>query len=169
MNNKDSIHYQRWMGMRARCNNKNHSAYRNYGKRGIKVCGEWDDFSRFNKWCSKNYRPGLTLDRLDNDGPYSPENCRWVDRATQIENRRTTNRLLRSWFLGQQRMAKHWRDRRKKTLTLGEMLCNSCGQIKRLPEFYKKKLKNGPVYYSPCKDCSRKNMAVYYKKRKQAS
>ena len=78
-----------WNNMKQRCVNPNHVAYHNYGGRGINVCKEWSEFLPFYTWCMGNgYREGLTLDRIDNDGDYCPDNCRFVDRITQNNNRR---------------------------------------------------------------------------------
>lgn len=72
--------YQVWLAMKGRCYNKRNPAYKNYGGRGIAVCGEWlDDFKAFYTWCHKNgYSSGLEIDRVDNDGNYEPSNCRIV-------------------------------------------------------------------------------------------
>ncbi len=82
--------YKTWHGMLRRCNNPKNKDYKNYGGRGITVCEEWLDVRNFVDWAEKTYPniEGYTLDRIDNDKGYSPENCRWVDRATQGLNQR---------------------------------------------------------------------------------
>jgi len=78
-----------WISMRSRCQSNTDANYKNYGGRGISVYGGWDDFSLFREWCINNgYREGLTIDRVDNDKRYSPDNCRFVDRFTQNQNTR---------------------------------------------------------------------------------
>ena len=77
--------------MKNRCYNNKHEAYSRYGGRGIKVCDEWlQDFMNFYNWAINNgYHDNLTIDRIDNNKGYSPDNCRFVDRKTQQQNRRT--------------------------------------------------------------------------------
>ena len=81
--------HQIWLEMKGRCNNKNNARYSRYGGRGIKVCDEWEhDFVSFYNWALSNgYRDELTIDRINNDLGYTPDNCRWVDNKTQARNR----------------------------------------------------------------------------------
>lgn len=80
-----------WLGMKSRCYNKNNDRYEQWGGRGITVCDEWkNDFVSFYKWSLENgYSEELTIDRIDNDGNYEPNNCRWTNQKQQSRNRRT--------------------------------------------------------------------------------
>jgi hypothetical protein len=75
-------------GMKARCYDPKSIRYNRYGGRGISICDEWlNDINVFRKWAIDNgYHPGLSIDRIDNDGNYCPENCRWVEPSEQLCN-----------------------------------------------------------------------------------
>lgn len=101
--------YKTWNNMISRCYCKSVPRYKNYGERGIKVCDEWKaSFEAFYSWAVSNgYAEGLTLDRIDNDGNYCPENCRWVTNKEQQLNK-SNNRLLT--FDGETKTVKEWAD-----------------------------------------------------------
>lgn len=86
--------YKTWTSMRARCNTPSNSNYRNYGGRGIKVCERWSDFDAFLRDVGR-IPAGMQLDRIDNNGDYSPENVRVV---SATENHRNTARS-KKWFI----------------------------------------------------------------------
>lgn len=79
--------------MRQRCLNPKCKLYAGYGGRGITICARWDDFASFRDDMGERPSAGHSIDRIDNDGHYCPENCRWAIRKEQVRNTRT-NRLL---------------------------------------------------------------------------
>ena len=88
-----SVLYKRWKAMKKRCQNPNNSDYSHYGGRGIKVCEEWQDYANFRDWAlSHGYSDELSIDRIDVDGDYEPNNCRFISMKEQCNNR--SNNLM---------------------------------------------------------------------------
>ncbi len=84
--------YSIWVGMRSRCENKNHNKYGYYGGRGIGVCSAWSVFSSF--YSDMGDKPeGVTLERIDNSLGYSPSNCTWASHSVQSRNKRNNAKI----------------------------------------------------------------------------
>ena len=127
-----------YLRMIQRCYNKNRSGYERYGGRGITVCDEWrNDRQSFIDWARANgFKPELSIDRRNNDGPYSPENCQWSTRSQQALNRRDTVTFLEK----------------------GTRICSKCKIEKPFSEFYPDRTHLS--YYGhrfTCKVCDKKD------------
>ena len=98
-----------YVNMKQRCYNPNHTEYHRYGGRGIKICEEWlSDKKAFVDWAiSSGYRQGLTIERVNNDGNYSPHNCKLIPKPDQSNNRSTSRRVE---IDGVVRTLKDWAD-----------------------------------------------------------
>ena len=84
--------YNVWCSMKERCHTPSNTSYKNYGARGIKVCDEWLKFEPFYEWAISNgYSEGLSIDRIDVNGNYCPENCRWSTKEVQANNTRANH------------------------------------------------------------------------------
>lgn len=101
--------YRIYRSMIDRCYNEHNKSYNDYGKRGIKICNEWlgeNGFDNFYKWSvENNYKSNLSIDRIDNDKGYSPDNCRWATNQEQANNKR--NNRLYTWN-GETHTLKEW-------------------------------------------------------------
>lgn len=99
--------YGIWLAMKRRCDLPTHHAYADYGGRGISVCPEWvASFESFRDWAYANgYTENLSIDRIDNDGNYAPDNCRWVDGVAQANNRRSNHLIT---FNGETHNVTQW-------------------------------------------------------------
>lgn len=106
---RDTRLYRIWIEMRRRCRDSKRPEYKNYGGRGIKVCGEWDkNFMEFYEWAIDNgYSDDLTIDRNDVNGDYTPENCSWESMKHQQNNRRN-NRM--ETINGETKTLSEWAD-----------------------------------------------------------
>ena len=95
-----------WTSMHKRCYDERTPRYPNYGGRGIKVCEEWHDFRAFLEWAVQTgAKPRSTMDRIDNDGNYGPDNCRWATDAEQSRNK-STNRWVEAF--GERKILTDW-------------------------------------------------------------
>ena len=101
--------YGIWGKMIQRCTNPNNKSYDRYGARGITICDEWrDDFVAFRDWALDNgYSDDLSIDRIDDDGPYAPWNCRWANAKQQANN---TRRNYNVTYQGRTRSMREWAD-----------------------------------------------------------
>lgn len=107
-NRHSNLHlYQVWQDMKQRCMNPNNKYYYRYGNRGIRVCSEWlNDYDIFYIWAISNgYKQGLQIDRIDNDGDYSPSNCRWVTPKQNTNNRSISRQIC---FNGETHSFSEW-------------------------------------------------------------
>lgn len=135
----------RYAGMISRCYNPIQTLFHNYGGRGITVCDEWrNDMGAFVKWAKQSgFEPELQIDRIDNDGSYSPKNCRWVTPQQQALNRRDTVTFPEK----------------------GTRICSRCRVEKPFSEFYSDRSSTYGYGYL-CKDCAKKHMREYRERKK---
>lgn len=97
--------YSTWCNIKSRCDNKNCPAYKNYGARGISYDPDWSVFPNFLRDVGEKPFPEASLDRINNDGPYTRSNCRWATRATQ---RRNSRQIREVTINGQTKLLSEW-------------------------------------------------------------
>lgn len=120
--------YRVWLSMRERCNNPNCKHYAHYGGRGIRVCPEWDAFEQFLSDMGERPR-GRSLDRINNDGPYSKENCRWATTQEQLWNTSKTRWIE---FNGQRKVLSEWARHFGVTPSHVHTMCKKYGETEGL-------------------------------------
>lgn len=92
--NKERL-YNTWKCMRQRCHNPNNPSYPHYGGKGVKICEDWQEYIGFRTWALSNgYSDELSIDRIDVNGDYCPENCRWVDDKVQMNNQSRNRKIF---------------------------------------------------------------------------
>lgn len=107
--------YNIWTALRNRCNNPNKERYKSWGGKGVKVCGEWNEYQNFKDDMFESYQShkeiygesNTTIDRQDNDGDYSPENCRWTTRRKQTLNKSNNHNIT---YKGETKTLSEWSD-----------------------------------------------------------
>lgn len=132
-----TVLHNRWLNMKSRCYNPKNKRYARYGGRGIFVCEEWLDFQNFYNWAIQNgFSKELSLDRIDNNKGYSPDNCRWATPRQQANN---TKRNVFVEYKGERKTVAEW----CRELGLDKRIVYSRMEYKTNPEeiFFNGKLK----------------------------
>ena len=118
--------YVVWRNMRNRCLSKKSNQFKNYGGRGIKICKKWEKFENFKRDMLPTYKEGLSLDRINNNGNYSPSNCRWATIKTQSQNKRINKKYKGVCISEHSRRLGGHRDLVHRRLKLGWTLKRAC-------------------------------------------
>ena len=117
-----------WRSMHQRCRSPNAAGFQYYGAKGVRVCERWNDFGAFLEDMGARPSSQHQIDRVDPDGNYSPENCRWVTRSTQQKNKRSTKRWVCNDEVG---TLKEWADRLQISVQLASYRMKHWGTFER--------------------------------------
>lgn len=98
--------YKTWVHIKSRCNNPKNDHYKDYGGRGIKICNDWSNFEIFKEWAlSSGYSDALTIERIDVNGNYEPNNCCWIPQSIQAQNTRKSKQVT---MFGETHCIREW-------------------------------------------------------------
>lgn len=178
--------YGVWLTMKNRCYRPETRYYEYYGGRGIKVCDEWlSTFVAFATWAKESgYTQGLHIDRIDNDGDYSPENCRWVSPSSNARNRSSNvvisafgesktliewcedDRCVASFSTLHQRLKLGWNPEAAISRPVRGMTDFSKTHCARGHNLAPDRIRTLPNGHLACKDCAKENAAKYREKRR---
>lgn len=151
--------YRKWSAMRQRCLNPNDKEFKNYGGRGIKVCPQWLNFIVFAKWAKESgYKDGLTLERIDVNGDYCPENCTWATLKQQMNNKR--NNVIIKTESGFMTLAEFSRKRGLSYSTVQMRLCRGIDLNKPLNYDHRQVIRDDGKVYATIAQAAKENGVV---------
>lgn len=150
--------------MLGRCFNPKRHDYERYGGRGILVCKEWLTFKVFQKWCLESFIPGCSLDRIDNNSGYSPQNCRWATLIEQRKNVRFTEKHAKALQKVRERKFAIYGDPKTRV----KKRCRICKIFLSFDNFHKDRYAADKLF-GACMSCAKKRRKYVSKTRNSFS